>query len=211
MFDFCCLLYFKPPPRPVARSLRGSCALVGEGACNNAGQQKSHLARQSVLFFPPSRSWVWLGWEEGILCVDVSLGRVPLLFLRLLGCHCDDAACRSHLPSTLRLYICRPYVHKAHRNTSYRVPASAKKTAIGADMACEEYNFPAPQISMLAWDDGRSLARMAVFFADESIRRSRRSNIELWGRGGACCVGAKSRWLFFSADTGLGAAMCKSV
>ena len=89
------------------------------------------------------------------------------------------------------------------RNGSLEVPASAKKTAIGADMACEEYNIPAPQISMLAWDDGRSLARMAVFFADESIRRSRRSNIELWGRGGACCVGAKSRWLFFFADTGL--------
>ena len=90
MFDFCCLLYFKPPPRPVARSLQGSCALVGEGAYNNAGQQKSHLARQSVLFFPPNRSWVWLGCEEGILCVDVSLGRFPVFFLRL-------AACRSHL------------------------------------------------------------------------------------------------------------------
>ena len=94
---------------------------------------------------------------------------------------------------TCRFGVC-PWLQ---RNRSLEVPASAKKTAIGADMACEEYNIPAPQISMLAWDDGRSLARMAVFFADESIRRSRRSNIELWGRGGACCVGAKSRWLFF--------------
>ena len=119
MFDFCCLLYFKPPPRPVARSLRGSCALVGEGACNNAGQQKSHLARQSVLFFPPNRSWVWLGCEEGILCVGVSLGRFPLLFLRLPGCHCDDAACRSHLPSTLRLYISVGHTSTRHTETPH--------------------------------------------------------------------------------------------
>ena len=54
---FDALPYLKPP-RPAR-----SCVLVG-GAYSNAGHQKSHLARESVLFFPSEQVGV-VGCEEG--------------------------------------------------------------------------------------------------------------------------------------------------
>ena len=94
---------------------------------------------------------------------------------------------------TCRFGVC-PWLQ---RNRSLEVPASAKKTAIGADMACEEYNIPAPQISMLAWDDGRSLARMAVFSQTNPFVDRAAATLNFGGEGVRVVSGQRADGCFF--------------